>query len=884
VSPIDVVVASMSGGYQAEVIASAVAARPDMRLTDGRYVALTEVDDLLAAIPAAQRCALVLVGLSAETGELAERWLAERSGLVVLYVETVDDVVRIALRDPRLDSLLGALLELVESVGTQPRERVARVELHAVPPPLPEPELPPAPDAPSTIEAAAPAGRPLLDATVDWVRAVLRHAVERFVENQGDVHGFAVSRASILQSLGVPAVEPAEPADEGGAEAEAAEPPEAPAAVDATEPLDLAPSSSQLAMAEAALDEALAAADANEPLSRAARVLLDADGRDYRLLGLALAPELDHRFQRCMGFLLDEMGRRVGTLGLYQALLGATTAHDEIVERNAFARWLLVDGYPSRPPAADEPLRLDPFLAQWLLGERAALADDPRVRRLLRAAPWPGEDLLDRPADLANAESLAERLAAEGATPWLLLGGDDPAAWRALLERGTQARGTALLRVEPTRLAAADLVDVEESALRVGRLARLTGGLLAVDVASAEESAVVDDSLRTFFATLARTRCRAAVIGADEARLVRLLGDTPHQPEELPALAPAARVAAIRAAARRADAYLTEEAAEAMASRYPLHLDGLEHAVRLAEHRPLDYAVDDPRLARFTAACKQVAAEGISSLAERIEPIFSLDDVVLPADRSRQLVEIVDNVRLAPRVLDGWRFGDQLPYGRGVSALFFGPSGTGKTMAAMGIARQLGVQVLRLDFSRVVSKYIGDTEKNLDRVFTDAQRSGAAILIDEADALLGKRSEVKDAHDRYANIEVAYLLQRMEAYEGLAILTTNMRQNLDAAFLRRLRFLVEFSPPDVEARERIWRQCLPAESHQLDDAAFRQLARRINVTGGHIRQITLRAAFVAASAGERIGLEQVAHAARAELAKLGMAPVELDLGTGRQAA
>ena len=160
-------------------------------------------------------------------------------------------------------------------------------------------------------------------------------------------------------------------------------------------------------------------------------------------------------------------------------------------------------------------------------------------------------------------------------------------------------------------------------------------------------------------------------------------------------------------------------------------------------------------------------------------------------------------------MLDGWKFRDQLPYGRGVTALFFGPSGTGKTMAAIGIARRLGIQLLRLDLSRVVSKYIGDTEKNIDRVFTDAQRSGAAILIDEADALLGKRSEVKDAHDRYANIEVAYLLQRMEAYDGLAILTTNMRQNLDPAFLRRLRFIVDFPRPDAEARERIWRQCLP---------------------------------------------------------------------------
>src|SRR6185369_10628125 len=164
-----------------------------------------------------------------------------------------------------------------------------------------------------------------------------------------------------------------------------------------------------------------------------------------------------------------------------------------------------------------------------------------------------------------------------------------------------------------------------------------------------------------------------------------------------------------------------------------------------------------------------------------------------------------------------------------VAALFHGPSGTGKTMAAMGVAHRLGIQLLRLDFSRVVSKYIGDTEKNIDRVFTDAGRSGAAILIDEADALLGKRSEVKDAHDRYANIEVAYLLQRMETFEGLAILTTNLRQNLDPSFLRRLRFVVDFPRPDSAARMQIWRQCLPEESHVLDDIDFRQLARKIDL-------------------------------------------------------
>ena len=158
------------------------------------------------------------------------------------------------------------------------------------------------------------------------------------------------------------------------------------------------------------------------------------------------------------------------------------------------------------------------------------------------------------------------------------------------------------------------------------------------------------------------------------------------------------------------------------------------------------------------------------------------------------------------------------------------------------------------------------------------------LAVDEADALLGKRSEVKDAHDRYANIEVAYLLQRMEAFEGLAILTTNMRKNLDPAFIRRLRFIIEFPRPDAPSREQIWRLCLPKDSHELQDTDFRQLARRLELTGGQIRQITLRAAFIAAAANDRIKLQHVATAARAELAKLGMPPVELDLSQTRRAA
>jgi SpoVK/Ycf46/Vps4 family AAA+-type ATPase len=432
-------------------------------------------------------------------------------------------------------------------------------------------------------------------------------------------------------------------------------------------------------------------------------------------------------------------------------------------------------------------------------------------------------------------------------------------------------------------LAGLDAADLEDCAVRLGRMARLTGRPLVIDASNAESADEGEGRIAPLLAALDRIGCRGVILGGDRARIVRQLGSAPFECINAAPLSPAGRIAAVRAAADGADACLTEESAEGISRRYPLPVDALEQAMRLAASRPTDDRFDDARVRRFTDACRELAVEGLSQLAERIEPVFRLENLVLQDDRKRQLMEIVDHVRLAPKVLDGWKFREQLPYGRGVSALFFGPSGTGKTMAAMGIARALGVQLLRIDLSRVVSKYIGDTEKNIDRVFNDAQKSGSAILIDEADALLGKRSEVKDAHDRYANIEVAYVLQRMEAYEGLAILTSNMRQNLDPAFLRRLRFIVDFPRPDVSAREQIWRFCLPEESHALNDAAFRQLARKIDLTGGHIRQITLRAAFLAAAAEVRINLEHIAEAARAEYAKLGLPPAEIDL-TDRRAA
>jgi hypothetical protein len=264
--------------------------------------------------------------------------------------------------------------------------------------------------------------------------------------------------------------------------------------------------------------------------------------------------------------------------------------------------------------------------------------------------------------------------------------------------------------------------------------------------------------------------------------------------------------------------------------------------------------------------CRSQARLQLDDLAQRIEAVAGWDDLVLPAREIEILHEIALQVQYRSQVYEAWGFQSKSKRGLGISALFAGASGTGKTMAAEVLARELDLDLYRIDLSAVVSKYIGETEKNLRRVFDAAETGGAILLFDEADALFGKRSEVRDSHDRYANIEVSYLLQRMEAYRGLAILTTNLKEALDSAFLRRLRFVVEFPFPNSDDRDRIWRNIFPAATptQQLDYAKL----SRLDVTGGNIRNMAMHAAFLAAASGESVDMGHLAMAARHEYAKL----------------
>jgi len=289
-------------------------------------------------------------------------------------------------------------------------------------------------------------------------------------------------------------------------------------------------------------------------------------------------------------------------------------------------------------------------------------------------------------------------------------------------------------------------------------------------------------------------------------------------------------------------------------------------AIRSAAARARGSNGAGPLLDAIWDECRRLTRTRMDDLAQRIEATAGWDDLVLPEAQKGILREIVAHVRCRSRVYESWGFANKGTRGLGISALFAGASGTGKTMAAEVLARDLRLDLYRIDLSSVVSKYIGETEKNLRRLFDAAEEGGAILLFDEADALFGKRSEVKDSHDRYANIEVSYLLQRMECYRGLAILTTNFKSALDAAFLRRIRFVVQFPFPDAAQRAEIWRLIFPASTptRGLEPHKLAQL----NVPGGNIRNIALNSAFLAANENSDVRMSHILRAARSEYAKI----------------
>ena len=312
-------------------------------------------------------------------------------------------------------------------------------------------------------------------------------------------------------------------------------------------------------------------------------------------------------------------------------------------------------------------------------------------------------------------------------------------------------------------------------------------------------------------------------------------------------------------------------------AQFRLTAEQVHRAARAArmEAHAREVPLDEDEL---KAGARAQNAAGLERLARRIQPAVGFADLVLPPDTMAQLKELLTRARYREQVLDVWKMGGPSARRRGLTALFAGPSGTGKTMAAEVLAGELGLDLYTVDLATVVDKYVGETEKNLDRIFAEAERVNGVILFDEADALFGKRSEVSDAHDRYANVEVAYLLQRMELFDGIAILATNLRANLDEAFTRRLDSLVDFPEPEEEYRRQLWERSLGTAMPRADDLDLGFLAESFQLAGGAIRNIVVAAAYAAAEHGRPLSMAHLIRATQREYLKMGRLCVESEFG------
>ncbi|WP_341878091.1 ATP-binding protein [Defluviitalea saccharophila] len=277
-------------------------------------------------------------------------------------------------------------------------------------------------------------------------------------------------------------------------------------------------------------------------------------------------------------------------------------------------------------------------------------------------------------------------------------------------------------------------------------------------------------------------------------------------------------------------------------------------------------------------ACYNQTCHNLEKKATLIKPIYSWNDIILPKEQIKELKDASNQVKFKHVVLNQWGFDSKLSYGKGLSIMFAGPPGTGKTMAAQVIAKEVNMEIYKIDLSQVVSKYIGETEKNLKEIFDEAKNSNTILFFDETDAILGKRSDVKDAHDRYSNLEVSFLLQKMEEHTGVTILATNHLQNIDEAFIRRINFIIHFPFPDEESRKKIWEKIFPDQTPLDDDIDFKYLAKNFEISGGNIKNIALSAAFLAASENTSVGMYQILSALKHELRKQGKILLREDFG------
>jgi hypothetical protein len=525
-------------------------------------------------------------------------------------------------------------------------------------------------------------------------------------------------------------------------------------------------------------------------------------------------------------------------------------AWDALSPQRPLRYWRLVDVHQSAAqPLVTSGLRADERIVNYIKGLNQL---DARLDHLVR----PSGDILEplSASQEAAAGAAFGALAEPGdgaGLPLIEILGTDPTVRRGLASALVARAGLVLYELATDRLprSAIDLADAIRLWEREAALLPLALYVDAAD-AQAEDAAFLPGLLRDLGgAVLVGCREPLAVPGRP-FHLVDAHRPSPAEQEELWAEA----LAGLAGSGDRPDAL-----ARRLSGEFDLNQSAIREAARRAR-------VSGGGAAAVWSACQTHTRPRLEALARRQEPVATWDDLVLPGPEAELLRHLADQVRGRATVLRHWGFGESITRGSGITALFAGQSGTGKSMAAEVLAGELGLALYRIDLSGVVSKYIGETERNLRRVFDAADEGGCLLLFDEADALFGRRSEVRDSHDRYANIEVNYLLQRMEDYRGVAILTTNQRRALDRAFLRRLRFVINFPFPSPTERALLWQRAFPARAPvaDLDVGRLTKLA----TTGGMIRNIALNSAFCAAGRGVPVTTELVLEMARVEFRKL----------------
>jgi hypothetical protein len=606
---------------------------------------------------------------------------------------------------------------------------------------------------------------------------------------------------------------------------------------------------------------------------------LEALDRDALLV--CVAPEVDLRYERLFAYLQDDVTKRRPSVDLVLNLLVSSldeklTALERfrpeapLIDHELVA--LFDDPHHHAPPLLGKFVKVDDRVVSYLLDGDGM---DARVRAFARISE-PRSPLaeLSLPADVRRRlASLASSEEVRSKGLLLYLQGPQGSGRGTAAEGLSQALGRKLLALDIGALLGRDADgadDVTTGVRRAVREAAFQGAAmllkgfdaLLADGSEAVTATVLHDLQRWPLVALLSGEVPWVPATEHGSPALRLHLSAPDAPE---------RLALWKTSLDGRASEVDEAALTELASKFRLRAGQIRTAAAAARnlarsrspHRQ-HVTVDD-----LEEASRLQFTRGLSKLARRVEARRTWTDIVLPQDRRDLLQEICNNVRYRTRVYGEWGFGRKLSLGKGLNVLFSGPSGTGKTMAAEILAGELGLTLYKIDLSTVVSKYIGETEKNLSRVFAEAESSNAILLFDEADALFGKRTAVRDAHDRHANVEVSYLLQRMEEYEGVVILATNLRKNMDDAFIRRIRFTVSFPLPDEENRRLIWEKIWPSETPLSGDLDAAELARRIELPGGNIRNIAVSAAFLAAEMRQTISRAHVLQAAESEYRKVG---------------